>query len=37
VYGGIRADLKHMARDIDRHGIAISKAHARIDKILAGD
>ncbi len=37
VYGGIRADLKHMVRDIDRHGIAITKAHERIDKILAGD
>lgn len=37
VYGGIRADLKHMAKDINRHGRSIGKAHERIDKILAGD
>ena len=34
VYGGIRADLKHLHDLVDRNSRATAKAHERIDKLL---
>ena len=34
VYGGIRADLRHLHDLYDRNSRATAKAHARIDAIL---
>ena len=33
VYGGIKADLRNMHREIDRQSRSIGKAHERIDTI----